>query len=249
VFTSQSTQTVSNAAGSVTTTEGLTWLWEDLHPGTVVGAAALVVVVWLLQTAARPWWTSGRGVALALFVWLGLALTAAVVAGAVYLTSSTAVGVALALLYPLAGTLAVFGAAGVPVSVSLTRLTPETLVVATWEQGVLYAAAGVGAVVVLALVVGLVLRLSKHRSSWLGALTVTPLLAAFLAWAMSTSVAVPAAFGVSSQLRVNPLLAAAAGLALAAITRFMAGAPKTSPTPSPKPESDIDALLREVGAP
>ena len=39
VFASRSSQTVDNAAGSVTTTEGLTWFWTG-HPGTVAAAAA-----------------------------------------------------------------------------------------------------------------------------------------------------------------------------------------------------------------
>lgn len=249
VFASQSTQTVSNGAGTVTTTAGLTWLWQDLHPGTVVGAAALVGVLWLLHTAGRTWWLSGRGVALGLLVWLGIALTAAMVAGAVYLTSSTAVGIALALLYPLVGTLGLFGAVGVPVDASLTRLTAERLTVATWDQGLVYTVGGVGVALLLAALVGLLLRLFKHRSTWLGALTVTPVLAAFLAWAMSTAIEVPAALGTASQVVVNPLLAAAAGLGLALVTRFVAGRPRGLPepaTPAPSPESDIEALLKEV---
>jgi hypothetical protein len=248
VFASQSTQTVSNAAGTVTTTEGLTWWWGAMHPGTVVGAVGLVAVTWVVQTLGRTWWAGGRGVALALLVWLGLALTVAVAAGAAYLTSSTAVGIALALLYPLAGTLALFGAAGVPVDVSLTRLTPEALSVAVWREGVLYTAAGIGAALLLAVLVGLLLRLFKHRSTWLGALTVTPLLAAFLAWAMSTAITVPAALGTASEVVVNPLLAAVAGVVLAAVARFVAGRPKNAPAaPAPKPDADLDALLREVG--
>lgn len=254
VFTSQATHTVSNAAGSVTTTEGLTWFWEDMHPGTVAGAVALIAAVWLLHTAARPWWVSGRGVALGVLVWLGLALTAALVAGAIYLTSSNAVGIALALLYPLAGTLGLFGAVGVPVDASLTRLTAERLTLATWDQGLVYTAGGVVAALLLAALVGLVLRVAKHRSTWLGSLTLTPLLAAFLAWAMSTAIEVPAALGTGSQVSINPLLAAAAGLGLGLVTRFVAGGPKRAAeppapaTPTPAPASDIDALLKEVGA-
>ena len=251
VFASQSSQTVSNAAGSVTTDETLTWFWQDMHPGTVVGAAALVGVLWLLHTVGRGWWLSGRGVALGLLVWLGVLLTAGMVAGAMYLTSSTAVGIALALLYPLAGTLGLFAAVGVPVDASLTRLTAERLTVATWDQGLVYTAGGVVAALLLAAVVGLLLRLFKHRSTWLGALTVTPLLAAFLTWAMSTAIEVPVALGTPTPVTINPLLAAAAGLGLALVTRFVAGRPRVAPiTPAPTQPgapSDIDALLREVG--
>lgn len=252
VFVSQSTQTVANAAGSVTTAEGLTWFWQNMHPGTVAGAALLVGVVWLLQTAARRWWISGRAVALALLVWLGLVLTVALAAGAAYYTSSTAVGIALGLLYPLAGTLALFAMTGVPVDASLTRLTAERLTLATWDQGVLYTAGGVLAALLLAVLVGLVLRVSKHGSTWLGALTLTPLLGAFLAWAMSTSIEVPVALGTGSQILINPLWAAAAGLGLALVTRFVAGRPKrvAQPAPSvsaPSPDADIEALLKEIG--
>ena len=67
---------------------------------------------------------------------------------------------------------------------SLTRLTPETLTINTWSQGLLYGLGGLVVAVLLAAVVGVLLRISRHRSTWLGVLTVTPLLAAFLAWAM-----------------------------------------------------------------
>lgn len=243
----RSSDTVSNAAGTVTTTEGLTWFWTGNHPGTVVGAALLVGVVWLLHTAARAWWQSGRGVALSLLVGLGLVLTAGMAAGAVYLTSSTPVGLALALLYPTAGTLVLCGVAGAPAEASLTRLTPEPLVLNTWTESLLYGVAGTVAVVLLALLVGLIVRLFKHRSTWLGAVTVTAALAAFLAWAMSTEVAVPMALGAPTLVSINPLVATGIGAVLGAVVRFAAGPPKNRPEqPSQPPEGDIDALLREV---
>lgn len=241
VLASRTSTTVTNAAGSATTVEGLSW-WVP------AGAAALVAVVWLLHTVGLTWWRSGRGVALGVLVWLGVALTAVVAAGATYLTSSTAVGIALALLYPLAGTLALFAACGVPVTASLTRLTPESVTVATWDQSLLYLAGGALAVVLLTAVTGLILRLAKHRSTWLGALTATPLLAAFLGWAMSSRVLVPEAFGASSLVGVNPLLAAAAGLGLASLTRLFAGSPKRSAPPAPpQAEPDLDTLLKQAG--
>lgn len=236
---SRESSTVTNAAGSVTTAQGLTWLLP-------LGAAILVAALWLLHTVGLTWWRSGRGVALGLLVWLGLVLSVPVVAGLVYLTSSTAVGVAAALLYPLSGTLVLFGAAGAPVSASLTRLTPEVLTVTTWSQSLLYGVGGLVAAVVLAAIVGLLLRLFRHRSTWLGALTVTPLLAAFLAWAMGSKVLVPSALGASSQVSVNPLFAAVIGLGLAAVARFIAGSPRqTSPAPT-QPDDSIEALLAEV---
>lgn len=241
VQVTQDSSTVTNAAGSVTVTQGLTW-WVP------AGAAAIVGVVWLLHTVGLPWWRSGRGVALGLLVWLGVLLTAGVAAGLLYLTSSTSVGVAAALLYPLAGTLVMFGAGGAPVEASLTRLTPESLTVATWDQGVVYTVGGAVAAALLAALVGLVLRLTKHRSTWLGALTVTPLLAAFLAWAMGSRVLVPDAFGASSEVAVNPLFAAAVGFALAVVARFCAGPPRlvqAGPVAAPAVDP-IEALLAEV---
>ncbi len=244
VLATRSSDTVTNAAGSVTTVEGLSW-WTPL------GAAGVVAALWLLHTVGRPWWRTGRGVALGLLVWLGVVLTGAVVAGLIYLTSSTGVGVAAALLYPLAGTLALFAAAGAPVEAALTRLTPETADVSTWSQSLVYGVAGTIAAIVLAVLVGLILRLLKHRSTWLGALTVTPLLAAFLAWAMQSRVLVPDAFGASSQVTINPLYAAAVGFGLAAVTRFCAGAPRRPGTPASAPASasddSIEALLAQVG--
>ncbi|HNE89457.1 MAG TPA: hypothetical protein PK902_08965 [Actinomycetota bacterium] len=257
VAATRTSSTVSNDAGSVTTSEGLTWLWSGDRPGTVIGAAALVAVVWLLQTAALRWWRSGRGVAWSLLLGLGIVLTAAVAGGLYYLTSSLAVGLAVGLLYPLAGTLALFGIAGAPVEVSLTRLTPESLSLMTWSESLVYGIGGTVAALVLALLVGLVMRIFKHRSTWLGAITVTAALAAFLGWAMSTVIDVPPALGADTKVWVNPLFAAGVGAVLGLVTRFFAGQPKDAPVgppPSapaapvaPAADNDIEALLAEVG--
>ena len=254
VAATRTSSAVSNDAGSVTTSEGLTWLWSGDRPGTVIGAAALVAGVWLLQTAALRWWRSGRGVAWSLLLGLGVVLTAAVAGGLYYLTSSMAVGIAVGLLYPLAGTLALFGIAGAPVEVSLTRLTPETLSLMTWSESLLYGIGGTVAALVLAALVGLVMRIFKHRSTWLGAVTVTAALAAFLGWAMSTTIDVPDSLGADTKVWVNPLFAAAVGAVLGLVTRFFAGRPKDAPTkPAPSAPSapaagdDIEALLAEVG--
>ena len=254
VAATRTSSAVSNDAGSVTTSEGLTWLWSGDRPGTVIGAAALVAGVWLLQTAALRWWRSGRGVAWSLLLGLGVVLTAAVASGLYYLTSSMAVGLAVGLLYPLAGTLALFGIAGAPVEVSLTRLTPESLSLMTWSESLVYGIGGTVAALVLALLVGLVMRLFKHRSTWLGAITVTAALAAFLGWAMSTVIDVPPALGADTKVWVNPLFAAGVGAVLGLVTRFFAGRPKDAPREpaptapaAPAADNDIEALLAEVG--
>ena len=251
VAATRTSDTLTNDAGSVTASEGLTWLWSGDRPGAVIGAAALVAVVWLLKTAALRWWRSGRGVAWSLLVGLGLVLTVAVAGGLYYLTSSMAVGLAVGLLYPLAGTLALFGLAGAPVEASLTRLTPETLSLTTWSESLVYGVGGTVAALVLAVLVGLIMRIFKHRSTWLGAVTVTAVLAAFLGWAMSTTVEVPASLGAETTVWVNPLFAAAVGAVLGLVTRFFAGRPKEDSTPpapaQPAADNDIDALLAEVG--
>lgn len=252
VAASRTSSTVSNDAGSVTTSEGLTWLWSGDRPGTVIGAAALVAVVWLLRTAAARWWLSGRGVAWSLLLGLGVVLTAAVAGGLYYLTSSLAVGLAVPLLYPLAGTLALFGIAGAPVEISLTRLTPESLSLTTWSESLVYGIGGTVAALLLAALVGLIMRLFKHRSTWLGAATVTAVLAAFLGWAMSTTIDVPASLGAVTTVWVNPLFAAAVGAVLGLVTRFFAGRPKDAPRePAPvtpaAADNDIETLLAEVG--
>jgi hypothetical protein len=178
-------------------------------------------------------------------------LTAAVVAGVVYLTSSTAVGIAVTLLYPLAGTLVLFGAAGVPADVGLTRLSAQPYALSSWDQGLVYGVGGVVLVGLLTAGVGLVLRLIKHRSTWLGAVTVTAALAAFLAWAMNSVISVPDSLGTDSMISVNVLVAAGVGAVLGAVVRFFAGRPKSDPTaaspaPAVREDMDIESLLNEV---
>lgn len=247
VFASRSSQTLDNAAGSVTTTEGLTWFWTG-DVGTVAGAAALVSGTWLLFTFGRGWWRSGRAVSLGLLVGAGLMLTAACAVGVWYLTGSGTVAIALALLYPLVGTAALLGATGVPVEVGLTRLTPQTLDVSTWTQGWLYGVGGLLAALVVAAATGGLLRLGRHRSTWLGATTVTGALAAFLAWAMSSAVEVPEPLGAVSQVVIDPLSAAAAGAVLGLVTRWFAGPSAGAPSPrsASRDDSDIEDLLSEV---
>ena len=149
----------------------------------------------------------------------------------------------------------VLGIAGAPVEVSLTRLTPESLSLMTWSESLVYGIGGTVAALVLALLVGLVMRIFKHRSTWLGAITVTAALAAFLGWAMSTVIAVPPALGADTKVWVNPLFAAGVGAVLGLVTRFFAGRPKDaaskesapSAPAAPAADNDIEALLAEVG--
>ena len=124
----------------------------------------------------------------------------------------------------------------------------------TWSESLVYGIGGTVAALVLALLVGLVMRLFKHRSTWLGAITVTAALAAFLGWAMSTVIDVPPALGADTKVWVNPLFAAGVGAVLGLVTRFFAGRPKDAPREpaptapaAPAADNDIEALLAEVG--
>ena len=74
--------------------------------------APLVAGVWLLQTAALRWWRSGRGGRVEPAARLGVVLTAGRGQWAVLPHQFHGCRLAVGLLYPLAGTLALFGIAG-----------------------------------------------------------------------------------------------------------------------------------------
>lgn len=232
--------TTANAAGAVTVDEHLTWWWSGgTHPGTVIGAAALLLIVGLATTVGRPWWDQARRVAWAIVVIPGLILT--VVAGAVafWFTSSGSAAIALVILYPLVGSLALFAGGGVPVEFGLSRVSPEPFVLSTWSQGFVVAAVAVLAALVVAVVVGLVLRL-RHVDCpmWTGVIG-TALFAGWLAALMNTAVDVPAALGAQSTLSVNPLGAAAVGAVMAAAALFIAR--RRSPAGSTSADTVDDA--------
>ena len=120
----------------------------------------------------------------------------------------------------------------------------------SWDQGLVY---GVGGVVLVGLLAAASAsyRLFKHRSTWLGAVSVTAALAAFLAWAMNSAISVPDSLGTDSMVSVNVLVTAGVGAVLGAVVRFFAGRPKTDPTagnpaPAPREETDIEELLNEI---
>ena len=143
VAASQRTLTTTNEAGRVDVSEGLTWWWTGgLRPGTVTGAVALAVLVGLVSTVGARWWREGRAVACGVVVVPGLLITLAAAAGAVWLTSSAAVGVALAVLYPMLGSAVLLAAGGAPGEGGLTRITPEPYVVSTWSSGLVVALGG-----------------------------------------------------------------------------------------------------------
>ena len=223
VVVSARTSTTSNAAGSVTVDEHLTWWWSgSTHPGTVTGAALLLLVVGLANTWARQWWEDARHVAWATIVVPGIVITLAVAGGAFWLTSSASAAVAVVALYPLVGASTLFAGGGVPVEFGLSRVSPEPFVLWTWQQGLVVTIGATVAVLVVAAIVGLVLRLRHtHCPFWVGVIG-TAFFTLWLALLMNTVVAVPAALGAESTLSVNPVGAAAVGAVMAAVALLIA---------------------------
>ncbi len=231
VVLSQRTVSTTNEAGTVDVTEGLTWWWTGgLRPGTVTGAAALVVLVALVSTVGARWWRGGRAVAQGVVIVPGLVITAIAAAGAAWLTSSPSVGVALAVLYPLLGSAVLLAVGGAPGEGGLTRITPEPTVVSTWSSGPLVGLGGLAACLLVAAVVGVVLRVRRHRGSAMAGITATAALAAFVTWAMTTTVDVPESLGGLTRLSANPLasgLVAAVMAGVAVVVRGSRAGPRT----------------------
>lgn len=227
----------TNEAGSVDVREGLTWWWTvGVHPGTVTGTALLMIVIGVANTVALPWWEPARHIAWRLVVVPGVVLTLALVAGSAWLTSSLPAASALLLLFPLAGTLALFALAGVPVTFGLTRVAPEPYVLATWQAGPVVAVGGVIVILLIAVIVGWVLRRRGNRCPlWIG-IVGTALLAGWIALLMNSEVVVPPAIGAESTVSVNPAAAAVVGAAMAAVTLAVRGR-TTGPEASEQPET------------
>ena len=224
VALSQRTLSTANEAGRVDVSEGLTWWWTGgLRPGTVTGAVALVVLVGLVDTVGARWWRGGRAVAYGVVVVPGLLITLAVAAGAVWLTSSAAVGVAVAVLYPLLGSAVLLAAGGAPGEGGLTRITPEPYVLSTWSSGLFVALGALAACLVVAGVVGLVLRVRRHSGSVVAGVTATSALAALLTWAMTTTIDVPESLGGLTRLSANPLASGLVAAVMAGATLLVRG--------------------------
>lgn len=224
VLASQTSLESTNTAGSVTQTAGLTWWWTGgTHPGTLLGSALLVGGTWWINTAALDWWRSGRALARGILIIPGLVLGVVVAGALVYLTSSPAVGLAALLLFPLLGVGVLLSIGGAPSAAGITRLSPEPYDLWTWSGGLMYAVAGLVAVVVLAVVVGLVLRARKHECDWLSGITVTVLTAGFITWATDAAVVVPEALGGQTRLATNPLAAAGVAAVMAVIALAVRG--------------------------
>ncbi|MFN8125080.1 MAG: hypothetical protein U0R64_01005 [Candidatus Nanopelagicales bacterium] len=148
------TETTTSDSGTVDSSMGLTWLWTGgLRPGTVVGAILLMLVVGLATTVLRPHLDAARGVAWGVVVVPGVVFTVVLLAGVFYLTSQPVAALTVGLLMPLAGTAIMFGLGGARVSLGLTRAAPEPYTLDTWQAGPLVFAAGVAAVLIIAVIV------------------------------------------------------------------------------------------------
>jgi hypothetical protein len=194
-----------------------------MRPGTVTGCALLVAAAVLTGTVAHRWWVSGRAVALGLLVWPGLALTLALSAAIVWLTSSPSVGVALLALYPLVGPAALLALGGAPAQVGLTRISPQPYDLTTWSAGPLALAGGLLSAVVVAVLVGLVLRWRRHAGPAVAGVSVTAALALAITWAMATTVDVPDPLGGVTRVATNPVAAAAVAGAMAVVALLVRG--------------------------
>jgi hypothetical protein len=224
VALSTRTTTTANDSGTVEVVEGLTWWWTGaVRPGTILGSALLVAIVGLVHSLGRRWWDGGRGVAYRLLVVPGALLTVVAAAGAWWLTSSTAVAVALAALYPLLGTVALLGLGGAPAEAGLTRITPEPVVLSTLSISPLVFVGGLVAAGVVAALVGLVLRVRRHAGSFASGVSVSAALALALTWAMATTVEVPDSLGGLTRLATSPVIAAGVGAVMAAVALLVRG--------------------------
>lgn len=207
-----------NAAGTVTASEGLTAVWTSgSHPGVIVGAAVLAAAAWASRTVGRGWWRAGRGLVIWFVIVPGIVLSLVASAATWYLTSSVAVAASLFLLFPLLGALAVPALAGAPVSVSLTRLTPEVVHVDLWGRGLVVGCGGIVVLLVLAAVVGFVLGRRGHVGPWVPAIVVVAVAFAFIAWAQTFNVHVPAGIGAPTIAAVSVPVAALAGAGMAVV--------------------------------
>jgi hypothetical protein len=131
--------------------------------------------------------------------------------------------VSLAVLYPLLGSAALFSLGGSPGQAGLTRITPEPYTLSTWSSGPVVALGGIVACLVVAGLVGLVLRLRRHRGSALSGITATATLAAFATWAMTTTVAAPVSLGGLTRLAANPLASGVVAAAMAGLALVLRG--------------------------
>jgi hypothetical protein len=229
---SQMTQTTTNSAGSVTVVEGLTWFWTGgVHPGTVIGAAILAGGTWWINTAALDWWRQGRPLAYGLLIIPGLVLTVLGGAALYYLTSSVAVGVATLLLFPLLGVTALLGIGGAPAHFGLTRVSPVPYELWTWKSSLALGLGGLVLVLVIAALVGLILRLRRNQTGWLAGITVPVALAGFVALATNSVISVPTSLGGPTRISVNPLLAIVVAAVMAAVALLIRGRRRDAAAP------------------
>jgi hypothetical protein len=114
-------------------------------------------------------------------------------------------------------------AGGAPGEGGLTRISPEPYVLSTWSSGLLMGLGGVAACLLLAALVGLVLRVRRHRGSFAAGVSATAALGGFVTWAMTTTVDVPASLGGLTRLSANPLASSLVAAVMAGVTLLVRG--------------------------
>lgn len=220
--TSNVSQNQVDGQGEVATHEGATLLWtQGPHPGSLVGAALLVVIAWILHTSARDWWRAGRGTAVALLVAPGVVLTIGLAVAVWYLTSTPSLAVAALLLAPLLGSLAVLALGGTPVEVGLTRVLPEVTGGSSWSAGWLVALAGIVLLVLYCVIIGWLLGRRGKPGRWGPTIGVTACCGAFLAWSQQALVSVPSGLGAPTVLAANWLVSAVVAALMAGVVTLI----------------------------
>ncbi|MEI6622595.1 MAG: hypothetical protein WCP28_11880, partial [Actinomycetes bacterium] len=115
------------------------------------------------------------------------------------------------------------GSAGAPAQVSLTRITPDPIGLWSWSGSVVAGVVGVVGLVVIAVVVGLVLRRRHLHCQQVQIVVGVGLAAAAITWAQSFRVDPPNALGAPTAGVVAWWAAAIIGAVMALIATLVAG--------------------------
>lgn len=236
-LTSHTSETVTNSAGSVTTTEYLPLWWTaGTRPGVVIGAFVLGAVCWFVNTHLRDMWLAVRPYVVGLLIIPGVVVAVIAGAGLGYLISNWWAILVVPLLMPLLGVSVLFGAAGAPTIVSLTRITPEPIGIWSWGDSVVAGLVGLAILVLTAVIVGLVLRRRRRHGEQLVIVAGVALTSAAVTWAQSVQIDPPNALGAPTQLTVAWWAAAIIGALMALIATTVAGNRGTKQTAASQAE-------------
>ena len=223
-LTSHTSETVTNSAGAVKTTEFLPLWWTSgSRPGVVVGAFLLGAVCWFVNAQLRGMWLAVRPYVVGLLIIPGLVVAVVAGAGLGYLVSNWWAILVIPLLIPMLGVSVLSGAAGAPTSVSLTRITPEPIGIWSWGDSVLAGLVSVALLVVISVIVGLLLRRKQRHGEQLIIVVGVALTSAAITWSQSVQIEPPNALGAPTQLTVAWWAAAIIGALMALVATTVAG--------------------------